>query len=655
MKILLFLLFPFCSFGQLILTTVGNGGGGTPTVPGNYYVKKSGSDGNAGTNSQPFLTCQKCADVVQPGGKCIIGTSGQTETYRESILMATSGTALNRIVFENASGATVVISGADDAGSSGWTLHSTNVWKKTITLPQSAQWITAITTNTTLLNNQVWDNGVAMIQARWPNIDSYDDLFDRSKWRDDGNTTTFTNSTISDTGIPTIDYTGAAATSSGWFITKSAPISSRSGTTLTLGAGFESGSDFHKRYFLWGALGLLDYPGEFYYSGGVLYVYATSSPTNITYKKFNNGIDFNGKDYITIRGIKLFGCGVIGTNTDHMIYDGRPSETTDTLTYATVAYPYHGMFAGNQNLGLDAYSGFQVTGGNNEFRNLYITNSQGTAIWGYNDDNIHNNHAHAISYLGNYGAFVRPWAGQSRVRITDNTGEIFGRSAIDYGNQASDTHNDMVIAWNNFGEGGLISSDGSLLYGSQGVRTDGTIVHHNWWHHFNALTEGAAGGDKGAQIVSHYGDQYMGPVTFYYNIGWGTVNYTNGIVFHQTGGSVPASSFLNNTWDTAETASYINYTDGARDVIRNNIARSGLNWCNGDPSCAPGSAASNNLTSNPNFVGGFSAHDGRQYQVQSGSAAINAGVVVPGITPGSGVTIGGYQFGVTAWVPGCGF
>ena len=73
-----------------------------------------------------------------------------------------------------------------------------------------------------------------------------------------------------------------------------------------------------------------------------------------------------------------------------------------------------------------------------------------------------------------------------------------------------------------------------------------------------------------------------------------------------------------------------------------------INW--GD---SPGNIANCILkTTDPKFVGPLKT--GLGYKLQSTSPAINAGVIIPGITDGSvgAPDIGAYEFGGPDWIPG---
>ena len=67
------------------------------------------SDDGPGTQEQPWKTISKAATTVRPGDRVMI----RDGTYREAVVVKTSGTAQAPIVFETAPGARVTISGAD--------------------------------------------------------------------------------------------------------------------------------------------------------------------------------------------------------------------------------------------------------------------------------------------------------------------------------------------------------------------------------------------------------------------------------------------------------------------------------------------------------------------------------------------------------------
>jgi hypothetical protein len=72
-----------------------------------YYVSKGGSDSNAGTEAQPWLTIQKAANTASAGDTVYI----KSGAYNERVIVQNSGTAGNYITFAAYSNDTVTIDG----------------------------------------------------------------------------------------------------------------------------------------------------------------------------------------------------------------------------------------------------------------------------------------------------------------------------------------------------------------------------------------------------------------------------------------------------------------------------------------------------------------------------------------------------------------
>ena len=72
-----------------------------------YYVAVTGSDSNSGTQTLPFLTLQKAANIVKPGDTVIVGDGTYTTPTSQFIDMSRAGTGSAWITFmaEHKSGA----------------------------------------------------------------------------------------------------------------------------------------------------------------------------------------------------------------------------------------------------------------------------------------------------------------------------------------------------------------------------------------------------------------------------------------------------------------------------------------------------------------------------------------------------------------------
>lgn len=76
-----------------------------PSIGTSYYVSQTGSDANLGTETLPFKTIQKAADIVNPGDTVYV----KAGTYPEKVFITRSGTSNNYITFRNYGTDTVVI------------------------------------------------------------------------------------------------------------------------------------------------------------------------------------------------------------------------------------------------------------------------------------------------------------------------------------------------------------------------------------------------------------------------------------------------------------------------------------------------------------------------------------------------------------------
>ncbi|MCK4958639.1 MAG: hypothetical protein KAT00_04555, partial [Planctomycetes bacterium] len=113
---------------------------------GDVYVATDGSDSDKGRIDSPFRTIEKAVSELDPGETCYI----RGGTYHEEVVINNlDGTSSSPITFTNYNGEEVIIDGTEPV-SSGWTVHSGNIYKTT-------------------LSEDVWQlfvNGEQMIPAR---------------------------------------------------------------------------------------------------------------------------------------------------------------------------------------------------------------------------------------------------------------------------------------------------------------------------------------------------------------------------------------------------------------------------------------------------------------------------------------------------------
>ncbi len=624
---------------------------------GTYYVGGAGAnDNNPGTSTQPFLSIKKAGEMASAGSVVII----RAGTYRETIIPANNG-----ITFQPDQGAVVTVSGLDEAGDTGWSVHDGSIYKKIISLPVNG-YQEAVEDGTTIAANQVFKDTAMMIEARWPKINSASEMLVRSKLRKRQRTSFFNHSTITDDSLVHFgSLVGGKVWMNGWYMSATRTILTHNGATITYAPHEDTDipNKFKKFYYVTGKLGLLTQEKEWHYQNGTLYFWQEGggSPVGVQYKKRNWGFDLRNKTGITIKGIQFYGCDPVMGN-----------EQTSGITIDGIKAKYLNHTVMNE--GADVIyknalkTGIRLLGSGNTVKNSEFQFTASQCIWIGQNGIIHNNLFKDINYEGNYGAAITPWGNTGSIQITYNTMRRLGRSGIDfYGSEtdfSNNRHLNMTISFNDISNFGALSIDVGAIYAARFMDLTGTRIHHNWIHDSWAYdTPGGVQPDEDLGLhCGMYLDQASGPVTFDHNVLWGNVqadyyvltNYTDdNSGFHRI---VLPSLIANNSFNTppypggaGAYGSYITYESPFHDDIKNNIFQSNvtIGTPNDTADCLISSQAPNYINSG---VGGLI------YRLSaSSSLAINKGRELPnGITDGSiGVPdIGAYEFDGSDWVPG---
>lgn len=629
--------------------TVDTGDGAIPTNA--IFVDDDAVDDvAAGTIGDPFKTGQ-AGNNAAVAGQTVLFRAG---TYRETIVPK------DGVTNQNYSSEVAIISGLNEAGNTGWTVHSGSIYKKTITLPVTG-FASTISSNTTLLANQIFKDGVMQFQARWPNITALADLLDRDKFRHHTSVSSWGQTSITDAGLPDVDITGGSVFITGWFIAQTRTITSSNGSSTIGYAATDQNSKFRRWYYVTNDLDLLDAEKEWHYQGGVLYFRQTGggSPTGVEYKARNWGFDLRGKSNVQIVGLTFKGCEPA---------TGDVNSHNNVIDNVRATYMNHAFMQvdPDQIYNSPKQNGIKFLGNNNTVKNSEFQYAASQVIWAGPGTIVENNLCSDISYEGNYGAFVTPYPGAGNIKILRNTVSRVGRSVIDFGYVEGDNHNNMEIAYNDFHTYLMLSNDGGCLYAARGIRLTGTRIHHNWLHD-NVIGldwDGAQGAaDYDGIHVNLYFDQGTGPTTVDHNVFWngGVADYYSQVIS-------TTQNIYNNTFaHDGRRESYIVAQTTPNDVVRNNIFTNtvNINWTSsrGDvayslvPTTHTAFNSNNNVLSNsPLFVGPLET--GLGYLLQSGSPARNTGTVIAGITDDDDGTpdMGAYKFADNAdpWTAGYG-
>ena len=457
-----------------------------------YHVAVTGSDMNPGTESQPLLTIGACAALAQPGDVCTVHAG----TYRETVTTPRSGTADAHIRFEAAPGECATVSGVDPLTLS-WTAYAGSI----VVAPTSASFI------------QLFANGQALNEARWPNADPGDLVHMPRAAAGIGTSTT----QLVATGAPAGDWTGAMvfvipgqrwqsntrtiaaydpATST---ITYDQPIM----PTKVIGGVTEPETAIYPRYgdpyYLFGSLLALDSAGEWFLDAkaGQLYLWppgdADPSTLAIEVKQRAYAFDVQGRAYVDVAGFGIFGAAIRLENTDHCTVDGVRAQYVSALR-ATDAYSTLG----------DVPS---MSGTNNTWKNSVIEQSASAGLLVAGSGNVvENNIIHDVdTMVVNHAGidFDDPTATFPNNLVAHNTVYRAARGGIYlYGVQASRALYNRVYdvalqtedigciySWGTDGSGTEIAynevSDIGCIYGTGIYLDDYTqrfIVHHNYIH-----------------------------------------------------------------------------------------------------------------------------------------------------------------------------
>lgn len=634
-----------------------------PTPIYNHYVQQGYVGTSTGTSAQPWKTIQDAAAVAIAGQSIGI----RAGDYRETITPANSGTAANPILFEPIAGQPVTVNGTELVGNTGWTVHSGDIYKKTITLPVNG-YNNSTSNNTTILANQVFKDRVMMIEARWPNITNPDEMWDRTKVRPmhSSGVTTPSSTTVVDAAAPA-GMTGAEIWINGWYLTMTASVTSHSGSTITFSPG-QSDALKRDRYYLTKKLSLLDIAREWHYESGTLYFWQLGggSPTGVEYKARNYGFDLTGKDYITIKGIEFFGCTPAqgSTATDNITID----DIDATYMNHSVAQRLSDVIYGNPK-----QTGIKLLGSNNVIKNSRLSYAASQCIWLGEGGKVDNCLIHHISYEGNYGAGVTLWANTGNQKVLNSTFYTLGRSAVDFGDTDHGVHANVEIGYNDMYDFLKMNLDGGAVYAGRHGDLRGWRTHHNWVHDAGIQNLGGSSDPVWVTGINTglYFDQGTGPevgqtmAIVDHNILWNNwqtdyfcqPNYTDRIA--------GPTGIYNNVFATASTLpnshSYKTPSTNPVDVQRNNIYQQDViaNFSTTLPNIRNSiginlpTSGTSNVNSNPNFIA--TGADGLFYRI-TGSPALNAGTsLLPYTSNAVGAPdIGGYEYTDPAgdWIPG---
>lgn len=562
-----------------------------PAVAATYYVAKSGNDSNPGTLASPFLTIQHAASLMVAGDTCYI----RQGTYREEVVPANSGASGAPITFTNYPNELVVVSGADVLTGT-WGLYSGSIYSTPVS-------------NTTF--RQLFVDGDMMNEARWPNAQT-DNLLGQQR----SSVQSATSTSLTDTNLPTANLVGGyvhvfAGTAGGEWAAYTRQITGYDQTTKTLtwaNAITTSTVNAGNPYYVYGSLDLLDIPTEWYLdaTSGTLFLWAPDGALPATHtveiKTRVSAFTLDNLSYVDVTGLYVFAAGISMINTTNCVVDqcnlkyvqhSTSADWDDRTLPMSCTVSGTGSRWQNSTIDFSAQDGIYLGGANGVVTNCVIANVD--------------------YYPGYYYASVQTDPSGSGPSITHNTLVNSGRFLVSPGTHATEVgYND--VSW---GDRLLRDGGGIYVYGMNGA---GSSIDHNWCHN----TE-----------VGIYVDNGCSNFTVQRNVCYNNSHY--GI---QINSPSTSNLFYNNTLIGNPTSIPTPYGKGT-------LSESGTQVIN-----TLADASMSFLSDCTHSNNGWYPPVGSDFVPQSGSGAINGGLVIPGYTAASNVTIGCYQVGDPYWTPG---
>jgi parallel beta-helix repeat protein len=615
-----------------------------------YFVDNNaganGSNSNSGTSlSAPFLTIQQAANVAEPGDTVdIVGG-----TYREQVIPAHSGTAAAPIIYQPYDGQTVVVSGANIV--SGWSNYSGNIYETS-----SMSWTMGGQ------DDQVFVNGQMVNYARWPNTSL--DVSNPTVELAGANTTGVQNSngtiteTVYDSNLtqPAGYWNGATIhiESGATWIYEAATITNYTRAVvngisygvITYTSSFNDphwyaatpGDPFYitgDPYFTAGSFQTLNSAGEFYRdpNTGLLYLWTPGgeSPASdlIEAKAREWAFDLSGLSYIDIDGLNLFAAGINSSATSsHLLFNGINAQ------YVSQFENYTGNWTPTLLNGTNIIGGTGIVldGGYDTIENSTIAYSAGDGIYlGGSNNTVYNNIIHDVDYSGVNASGIDTAEFTSNLlsnnSISNNTLYNAGRSLINVSALSASR-----VDYNRLSDAMLQAGDGGAIYG-YGATGNGTEIDNN-------IVTNCVNVIAGFPVCGIFLDYGSTGFTIDHNV---IDNANEGIKVYLTG----AVNFISNTiLNSSFSFDISSYT--ASGLLEDNLSTAGMNL----PFTNNALTIADNLqTNNPLLVSPLTGN----YQLQSGSPAINAGTVAAPYTNGyvgSAPDLGAYEYGATPWTAG---
>jgi hypothetical protein len=575
------------------------------------HVSKAGDDRAAGTASAPLRTLAKAAAVLQAGDTCVIHEG----IYRETMVLQRSGEPGRPIRIQAATGQRVVIS-ATEPLEANWAKGKNGAYVAKID-PSPAQ---------------LFFDGQMAREADWPN-GRYGDLMDRPCVKAEEGTG---YERIVCKELPPGDFNGGYALiwrGGAWTNVTARIKDYRPGESLAFDPPFVPQSDqYHKgdafkpkagnRFLLLGSLASLDAPGEWVVDGrsGLTHFVppAGKTPGDLHFetKARDQALVLRGRSHVEVTGIELFGGTFDLSGSSHCVLENVKSFFSNHFARTAQQVP--------------PYPVNRVKGNHNTLRRCLIAYAAGSGLDVQGEDNTLTQCViHDIGYMGTYEGAVQV-KGTKRTVIDHCSMYRAGRDLILHHGAEK-----LRITYCDLHHAVMLNDDAGATY-AWGTDGRGSVIAYNWVHH-----------SVQKHTVGIYLDNFCKNFVVHHNVVWAcgssgiTLNCDalNHLVANNTVAQCPRAF---------GTFAYHRYTpDQSGTRIVNNLLLAQFDRT--DPRQVI--SGPKGATLEANAAGAVDANG----VPTADSKAVDAGVVVPGITDGfcgAAPDLGVYERGAVVWRPG---
>jgi len=581
-----------------------------PTLAADLYVAPTGDDTAAGDREHPLATISAAAAKLQPGDTCRV----QPGVYRETVRPAISGTNDQPVRFIADGDVTVT---GTDLLSGNWTKAGDHVYQL----------------RTDLRFEQLFCDGQMMTEARWPNT-PLGDLMTMSRAEADEGTT---YDRMVDAALPPGDFNGAVMLlwpGSRWGNATRRVVDYQPGRDFQFDKTLEKErkDEYHATdpykpiatnpYILYGVLAALDSPGEWFQDPqtGVVSFWPPDgkSPAEhvVEVKQRPLAFDLHGLSYVRVQGFKITGAAIDLQDAEHcLIEDCHLRYIDHAREFDTNQMPP------SRNV---------VTGRANTWRQCSLAYAGGSLLRVGGEDNlVLSCYLWDGNYIGGYQSLL-DLRGAVGAQILGSTICRAGRDVVQH-HRAKRIRIERCDIWN----ANLLNNDSGATY-AWGTDGEGSVIAYNWVHD-----------NIGDSTVGIYLDNFDKNFIVHHNVVWN--NSGTGIRLNSDSlNNLIANNTIAQSARPFGTFTYAKYEptmEGTR--ILNNLILGALRP--NDPQTFVQGAKGPELSHNGAFAVGQLA------MPSPDSGAIDAGMVIPGVTDGfvgQAPDIGAYEFGGEVWVPG---